>query len=223
MNAFLVLIPAYNEEERIAQVVDVARRTLPVLVVDDGSVDETARLAEGAGAEVLRQVPNQGKGVALRAGFLRALDLGCEAVVTLDADGQHDPLEIPKFLHAYAAGQADLIIGRRNFNKMPFVRRLANTSGRWLLSWAVGQSIPDNQSGYRMLSRRFMETLLESTEQGFEFEVEMLVTCLKNGFQLSWVPIRTIYSGETSHIQPLHHLVHYFRIVWAARKRMRPG
>jgi glycosyltransferase involved in cell wall biosynthesis len=221
MNKIMALIPAYNEAEHISQVASLARLHLPVLVVDDGSVDETVLLAEAAGAKVLRQVPNQGKGAALRAGFRRALELGCQAVITLDGDGQHDPVEIPIFLNAYAADPTDLIIGKRDFKRMPFVRRLANTSGAWLFSWAVGQSIPDNQSGYRMLSRHLMEQLLPSTEQGFEFEVEMLVTCLKGHFSLKWVPIRTIYSGEASHIRPWKHTLNFIRIIRSARERMR--
>ena len=219
INKVMAVIPAYNEAEHIAQVVSAARAYVPVLVVDDGSVDETARLAEVAGAEVLCQT-NQGKGSALRAGFLRALDLGCEAVITLDADGQHDPMEIRKFLQAYANNPADLIIGKRSFKKMPLSRRLANTTGRWLFSWAMGQSIPDNQSGYRLLSRQFMEAMFDSTEQGFEFEVEMLVTCQKHHFDLEWVPIRTIYSGESSHIHPLTHITNFLRVVWNTRQRM---
>ncbi len=216
---FMAVIPAYNEARQISQVVRLARRTLPVLVVDDGSTDETAQLAEAAGAQVLRQ-RNQGKGAALRAGFLQALELGCEAVITLDGDGQHDPCEIHKFLQAYAARPADLIIGARNFAKMPFGRRLANTTGRWLFSWALGQFIPDNQSGYRMLSRSFLQKLLESRESGFEFEVEMLVTCLKEHFDLEWVKIRTIYAGEASHIHPLTHIVNFIRMVLVTRQRM---
>jgi len=217
---FMAVIPAYNEAEHIVQVVKLARHYMPVLVVDDGSMDETARLAETAGAEVLRQVSNQGKGAALRAGFIHALDLGCEAVVTLDADGQHDPREIRKFLKAYIARPADLIIGQRNFSQMPLSRRLANTLGRWLFSWAMGQYIQDNQSGYRMLSRNFIQKLLDSTEQGFEFEVEMLVTCLKQHLDLEWVNIRTIYAGETSHIHALTHLTNFLRIVLLTRQKM---
>ncbi len=221
VNRFLAVIPAYNEAEHIERVVKTARRYVPVLVVDDGSQDETARLAEAAGAEVLRQTPNQGKGLALRTGFLRALDLGCEAIVTLDGDGQHNPQEINKFLQAYHACQADLIIGKRDFTRMPFSRRLANTTGRWLFTWAMGQSIPDNQSGYRLLSRNFMQALLDSDEKGFEFEVEMLEVCLKRHFNLEWIPIQTIYSGESSHIHPLAHVANFLRIVWITRQRMR--
>jgi membrane protein DedA with SNARE-associated domain len=219
--SILAVIPAYNESEHIAKVVEVARRSLPVLVVDDGSFDETARQAEAAGAEALRQVPNQGKGAALRAGIRRALDQGYEAVITLDGDGQHDAAEITKFLEAYNNQPADLIIGKRSFNKMPLTRRLANTGGRWLFTWAIGQPIPDNQSGYRLVSRRLMEALLASSESGFEFEVEMFATCLKRKYVLAWVPIRTIYCGETSHIHPFHHLVNFLRIIWSTRQRMR--
>lgn len=221
MTSLLVVIPAYNEAAHITAVVRTARRYAPVLVVDDGSQDETARLAAAAGADVLCQFPNQGKGTALRAGFRRALEQGYAAVITLDGDGQHDPREIPQFLAAYATGPRDLIIGQRCFSQMPWPRRLANTIGRWLLTWALGQFVPDNQSGYRLLSRRLMEKLVPHTEPGFEFEVEMLATCLKSRFDLAWVPIRTIYSGEASHIQPVQHIVNYFRIVWTMRQRMR--
>ncbi|HBA91140.1 MAG TPA: hypothetical protein DCZ08_05065, partial [Anaerolineaceae bacterium] len=123
----LALIPAYNEGNRVAPVVRAALAYLPVLVVDDGSSDGTARYALDAGAEVLYQQPNQGKGAALRAGFATALERGYQAVLTLDADGQHDPAEIPAFLAAYRRTSADLIIGRRDFTSMPRVRRLANT------------------------------------------------------------------------------------------------
>jgi glycosyltransferase involved in cell wall biosynthesis len=198
-----------------------ARAHLPVLVVDDGSTDDTALRAEEAGADVLRQVPNQGKGAALRAGFRHALDEGYEAVLTLDADGQHDPAEIPQFLDVYATRYTDLIIGARDFRHMPPIRRLSNTVGRWTFSWAMGQPIRDNQSGYRLISRRLLEALLASSETGFEFEVEMIVICIQHGFRLDWVPIRTIYAGEGSHIQPWHHTVNFLRMVWQTRRRTR--
>ncbi|HEY9078180.1 MAG TPA: glycosyltransferase family 2 protein [Anaerolineaceae bacterium] len=214
------LIPAYNESAAITSVVQASQKHLEVLVVDDGSKDDTAALAEAAGALVVRQVPNQGKGAALRAGFRRAIEDGCDAVVMLDADGQHDPAEIPAFLACWQQNHSDLIIGQRTFAKMPWLRRNTNTIGTWMFSWAMGQHIPDNQSGYRLLSRRLMQATLESSESGFEFEVEMIVTCLKSGFRLDWVPIRTIYQGEHSHIQPLKHLVNFIRVVLAARRAM---
>lgn len=218
--AVLALIPAYNEAERITPVIEAARAHLPVLVVDDGSTDDTARLAEEAGAVVLRQVPNQGKGAALRAGFRWALERGYDAVIMLDADGQHDPAEIPTFLQTYAAHESDLVIGQRDFSQMPFPRNISNRLGTWLFSWALGQHAPDNQSGYRLLSRRMLEATLESREHGFEFEVEMIVTCVLLGYRLDWVPIRTIYAGEGSHIRPLPHLRHFLRVTVATRRRV---
>ena len=221
MTESLALIPAYNEAGHIAQVVTGASAHLPVLVVDDGSRDDTAARAEGAGATVLRQIPNQGKGTALRAGFRWALERGYATVVTLDADGQHDPAEIPNFLDAYDGRGADLIIGARDFSRMPPVRRLSNTLGGWAFSWAIGQPIRDNQSGYRLISRRLLEAILTSDEAGFEFEVEMIVICVQRGFKLDWVPIRTIYAGEGSHIRPWHHTLNFTRMVWQTRKSRR--
>ncbi len=221
MGDVLALIPAYQEAERVAGVVSAALARLPVLVVDDGSTDGTATVAAAAGATVIVQVPNQGKGAALRAGFAWALARDVEAVLTLDADGQHDPGEIPAFLEAHRQTGADLVIGRRDFRRMPPTRRLANELGRRAMSWAAGRDIPDNQSGYRLLSRRLMAALETSQETGFEFEVEMITTCIRAGFVLEWVPIRTIYAGEASHIQPWRHLSSFVRIVRTTRRTVR--
>lgn len=215
----LVLIPAYNESLHIAGVVAGALIHLPVLVVDDGSTDDTAAQAQAAGATVLIQNPNQGKGAALQAGFRWAMAEGYEAVITLDADGQHNPAELPKFIQAYQAQPADLIIGRRDFSQMPPVRRLANWSGGLAYSWAVGQRIFDNQSGYRLISRRLLAVLLDrNLERGFEYEVEMITICVRRGFMLAWVPIQTIYAGEASHIQPVQHTKNFLRLLWRTRQ-----
>lgn len=217
-----VLIPAYNEAERIGPVIDTAREYLTVVVVDDGSSDGTAEVAEVKGATVIRQPVNQGKGAALKAGFRWALgQADCAALITLDADGQHDPDEIPRFLDCHAKHQGDLIIGYRDFSQMPFTRKIANTIGQLSISWAMGQRIRDNQSGYRLISRRLMSATLESAEAGFEFEVDMVVLCIRRGFRLDWVPIRTIYAGETSHIKPWHHIVNFYRVVLKTRRLMR--
>jgi len=218
----LALVPAYNEAEAVGAVVLQSLEHLPVLVVDDGSSDQTGTRAEAAGASLLTQDPNQGKGAALRAGFSWALSHGYEAVVTLDADGQHDPAEIPEFLSVFELHDSDLIIGARNFDQMPLVRRISNSVGRKAFSWALRQEVADNQSGYRLISRRLMETLLASDEQGFEFEVEMIVICAQSGYRLDWVPIRTIYAGESSHIRPVQHVMNFARVVINTRKATRP-
>jgi glycosyltransferase involved in cell wall biosynthesis len=194
-----------------------ARQHLPVLVVDDGSSDDTAAVAEAARSAVLRQTPNQGKGAALRAGFRRALEEGWDAALTLDADGQHDPAEIPKFLDVWRAEGTDLVIGWRDFRAMPPLRRLANTLGRLTLRLALGTTILDNQSGYRLISRRVMEAMKGSRESGFEFEVEMIATCVRRGWPIGWVPIRTIY-GAPSHIRNREHFLRFVRTAWRIRR-----
>ena len=223
MDPIVALIPGYNEGPRIGAVVAAALAHLPVVVVDDGSTDDTAAQAEAAGATVIRQLPNQGKGAALREGFRWALDAGVEAVVTLDADGQHDPDEITRFLDAFAATNPGLVVGQRNFRQMPPVRRLSNTVGGMLLSAAVGRPIPDNQSGYRLVGRRLMSALLESKQDGFAFEVEMIARCIALDLPLTWVPIRTIYAGEPSHIRPLAHVRSFVGATRDARRIVRGG
>jgi len=219
----LALVPAHNEAARIRSVVEGAKRSIPVLVIDDGSSDDTAAIAEAAGARVIRQSPNQGKGAALRAGFAAALDEGTEAVITLDGDGQHDPSEIPTFLGTYAwrgvDGRAtELIVGRRSFRRMPPVRRMSNWLGTVVLSGALGRWIADNQSGYRLIGRRLMAAMLESRDSGFAFEVEMIAVCLRERWPIDWVPIRTIYGDETSHIRPMQHLREFVAVTARARR-----
>jgi glycosyltransferase involved in cell wall biosynthesis len=217
------LIPAYQAGARVGPVVTTARAYLPVVVVDDGSTDDTATVAEQAGATVLRQVPNAGKGAALRAGFRHALTAGVDAVVTLDADGQHDPDDIPAFLAAFAVSRPELVLGRRDFGSMPPVRRLSNTLGGWVFSAAVGRNVADNQSGYRLVGRRLMAALLDSTESGFEFEVEMIARCIALGLPIAEVPVRTIYAGEPSHIRPWRHFTEFLRMTRDARRIVRGG
>jgi glycosyltransferase involved in cell wall biosynthesis len=223
VETILALIPGYQEGPRIGAVVEAARGHLSVVVVDDGSTDDTAIQAETAGATVLIQRPNAGKGAALRAGFRYALGHGAAAVVTLDADGQHDPAEIPAFLAAFEAGHPELVIGQRDFGSMPAVRRLSNTVGGWVFSAAVGRYVADNQSGYRLIGRRLMTALLDSDESGFEFEVEMIARCIALGLPIAEVPIRTIYAGEPSHIRPWAHFRSFLRVSRDARRIVRGG
>lgn len=214
----LALIPAWNEAARIGPIVAKTRAYLPVLVVDDGSHDETAAVAEAAGATVVRHPQNCGKGVALTTGFKWALAHGYEAVLTLDADGQHDPADIPKFLAAYEAGARDLIIGRRNFGQMPFPRFFTNPFGSWLLSKALGVRIYDNQSGFRVYGRRLLETL-DRTTSGFEFEVEVIVQAVRQGIPIDWVDIRTIYGiNKVSYFHPIRDTLRFLKMVWRARR-----
>lgn len=217
----VALVAAYEEGPRIGAVVAAARRHLPVVVVDDGSTDATAVEAEQAGATVVRLSPNGGKGAAIRRGFAHALAAGSPAVVTLDGDGQHDADEIPRFLEAFDARRAELIIGRRDYAAMPPLRRLSNTLGSLALGLAIGRSVPDNQSGFRLVGRVLMGAMLDSDESGFEFEVEMIARCVALGLPIEAVPIRTIYDGAPSHIRPWRHLTEFARVTRKARRIVR--
>lgn len=212
----LAVIPAWNEEAHIVPVVEKAHEYLDVLVVDDGSHDETPLLAKTYGASVVQHDENLGKGRALITGFNWAMEQGYDAVITLDADEQHDPSEIPKFLDAYRANEGELIIGRRNFRQMPFPNRYANPIGSWLLSLALNHRIYDNQSGYRLHTRRLLENI-DLISSGFELEVEMVIRAVCEGFCIGWVPIRTIYgTGKVSYFHPLHDSRRFLVMIWNA-------
>ncbi len=218
----LILIPAYNEAERVPAVITASRAYGPVLVVDDGSKDETSAAAKAAGAEVIRQEPNQGKGAALIRGFKYGLEHDYDAVLTLDADGQHAPDEIPLFIQDFITNGSDLIIGKRDFSKMPFPRNITNQIGTWSFSDAMQQYIPDNQSGYRLHSKRLLQEALTSSEHGFEFEVEIILRCVLKGFKISWIPIKTIYNAkQNSKITPLRHAWKFYNLVYRTRKIIR--
>jgi glycosyltransferase involved in cell wall biosynthesis len=217
----LVLIPAWNEARRIGQVIHALPEGMQVLVVDDGSSDGTVGAARAAGAEVISHETNQGKGVALMTGFRWALNRTYPAVITMDADGQHDPLELTKFIDTYTRAGADLIIGRRSTREMPFPRNLANAIGSWILSQVLCVKIFDNQSGYRLHSRAFLEKLV-SRRTGFEFEVDVILQALEYGFPIAWVDIRTIYDTSiTSHFHPLRDTLKFFEVVWYAFRSRR--
>ena len=212
----LALIPAWNEARAIRQVIEGLPPGMPVLVVDDGSTDETPALSQEAGAAVLTHETNLGKGVALMNGFQWAVDRGYPAVLTLDADGQHDPAEAEKFVQVYNQSEADLIIGKRSIQEMPFPRNLANQFSSWLISQAIGVRIHDNQSGYRLHTRELID-VLEIRRTGFEFEVDVILQTLSGGFKLDWVDIRTIYTAEIkSHFHPIRDSIKFFAVAWRA-------
>ena len=214
----VAVIPAYRAAAKVGEVIAGTLPHLRVIVVDDGSDDGTGDAARAAGAEVLRQEPNQGKGAALRRGFEHALEQGAVAVVTLDADGQHDPACVPDFVARFRETAEPLIIGQRDFSQMPLSRRIANNLGTRVFSWAVGRHIEDNQSGYRLIATPLLPHLLDSAEAGFEFEVEMITDAIRADLAIGWVPIPTIYEDAGSHIRPGAHVTNFLRVARAARR-----
>jgi len=204
--AVAVVLPAYRAARTIADVIARARRASPgatVLVVDDGSDDDTAARALSAGAAVASHERNEGKGRSLRTGLEAALALeGMRYTVTLDADGQHPPEAIPALLAPLAAGSADLVVGSRPRARgvMPASRRISNWLSSALVSRALGVRVPDSQSGFRAM-RRDVAARVRAAGRRYEFETEFLFQAARAGFRIGAVEIPTVYRGEVSHFR----------------------
>ncbi len=208
------LIPAYREEKHIAEVIGQTRRYLPdVLVVDDGSDDGTSDEAARAGARVHRNAKNLGKGASLVAGFELLFDEGFDAALCLDADGQHLPAEIPRFLAA--AENADLVVGNRmaDVEKMPFARLWTNRVTSWIISRLAGVRVPDTQCGYRLIRREAWRGV-KVESRNYDFEGETIVAVGRKGFRIASVPVSTIYGDEVSAINPVRDTIRFFRMAW---------
>ena len=199
------MIPCFNESASIATLVRAVRRQTPsVLVVDDGSRDDTSERAHAAGAEVIKHARNLGKGAALKTGLSRAEKLGYEWAVTLDGDGQHAPEDLPGLLNCAEQTGAMLVIGNRmnEAQEMPWLRRKVNCWMSAQLSKCAGRHLPDTQSGFRLIHLRAWAALALKTER-FEVESETLMAFLAAGHRVEFVPIRVIRSGRDSHIHPV--------------------
>lgn len=220
----LALIPAYNEEASIAGVVQATLgRVDQVVVVDDGSRDATSERAREAGALVLRQASNGGKGAALQAGSHYAIEHGYDVVVTLDADGQHDPESIPDLLEPLRLGAADMAVGSRKTQwsrHMPILRRITNAWMSWFLSQLAGQPMEDTQSGFRAISTAVLRTVHVDSNH-FEAESEFLLVAARLRYRISWVPIRVIYGLRPSHIHPVRDTLRFALMM--ARVLLAPG
>jgi glycosyltransferase involved in cell wall biosynthesis len=197
------VIPCFNEAANIATVIAAVKQVLPtVIVVDDGSTDATARTAEKAGGEVVSLAKNSGKGAALRAGWERARARNFEWVLMLDGDGQHSPDDIPGLFECAEKTGAKLVVGRRNTEKMPPLRRLVNRFLSRQISKLTRTDVPDSQCGFRLAALEALMNL-PITANHFEIESEMLVAFLGVGEIVKFVPIQTIYKSGASHIRPL--------------------
>ena len=210
------VIPAYHEEKHIGDVVRRTRQQLDhVLVVDDGSGDRTEKLAREAGAEVAIHSENRGKGEAIKTGLRYWLDRQLEFVVILDADGQHRPEEIDRFVAAaVAATKPKLIIGNRmnDTSRMPLARRIVNRYMSNKISRVCGQQIPDTQCGFRMLHRDLIPDLLGGANR-FDYETEVLIVASRRGCRIDSVPITTVYSDEVSSIHPVRDTIRFFKLM----------
>ena len=199
------VIPCFNESPTIGPLVSRLRQHLDlIIVVDDGSTDETAVKASNAGAIVLRHDRNRGKGAALQTGLSHLHNLGCEWAVTLDGDGQHDPADLPALLQCAEQTGALLVIGNRmgNAEAMPWLRRHVN---RWMsrqLSRCAGCPLPDTQSGFRLIHLKSWIHLPLSAQR-FEVESEMLMAFLAAKHRVEFTSIRAIPAARKSRIRPM--------------------
>lgn len=210
------VIPCFNEAASIAAVVRGVRAHLPsVLVVDDGSTDDTARLASEAGAELVRHTDNHGKGAALRAGLHQIRDRGFQWAITLDGDGQHEPEDIPRFFQCAEQTGAALVIGNRLLQPaaMPWLRRGVNHWMTRRLSRLTGVALEDSQCGFRLLRLDALAGVTLKTER-FEIESEMLVALARAGARIQFVPVQTIYKTNASKIHPLADTWRWLRWWW---------
>ncbi len=210
-----VLIPAYNEEKGIVHLIEEIVRFVPdVIVVDDGSVDATADAVARTGASLLKHLKNQGKGAALRTGFDYILSKDFDGVLVMDADGQHAPADIPLFLEKSRRTDAGLILGNRmeKIKSMPRVRRLTNKVMSFILSFITRQRIPDSQCGYRLIKRKVLEAVSLSSSN-YEIESELLIEAGKAGFKIDSIPVKTIYRGQKSYINPLVDTLRFFKLL----------
>ncbi|MEI6634092.1 MAG: glycosyltransferase family 2 protein [Chlamydiota bacterium] len=219
------LIPAFNEEARVTAVVIGARRHLPkVIVVDDGSDDATAAAAEKAGAEVIRHPVNRGKGAGLKTGMERAFGEGFNAVLILDADGQHKADEIPLFIRAAEETGADIVVGSRmgKTEGMPLVRYLTNRFTSAVISKMAGLRIPDSQCGYRLVREGAFRRMTFRAMR-YDAESEMLIEAGRAGCRIISVPVSTIYGTEKSRISPFKDTVRFFNLVMRHLRHPHPG
>ncbi len=218
-----VLIPAHNEEKEIGRVVtEVRAQGLDVIVVNDGSVDRTALLAQAHGAVVLTNAPRQGKGFSLKRGFSYVVEQGYDGVIAMDGDGQHDAGDLENFLVAAGDKKMCMVNGTRMRDSatMPFVRRMTNRFMSWLISRICRQRIEDTQCGYRYVSTDILRRMT-LTANDFEIETELLLKACRLGCAVVSVPIKTIYRDEKSKIHPFKDTVRFFSFLWRDLKNQK--
>lgn len=210
-----MLIPSYNEAKAIGSLIQKVRaQNIEVVVVDDGSIDQTAEIAHHCGADVIKHIRNKGKGASLKAGFTYVLNKSYDAVITMDADGQHSPEDIPKFLQAANDPNFDMIVGNRMVSKkeMPRLRWLTNNFMSNLISAICRSEIKDSQCGFRLIKKKLLEQL-NPISSNYEIESETIVEAKHKGFNLKFIPIQTIYTKQKSQINPIIDTIRFFKFI----------
>ncbi|MCF7808531.1 MAG: glycosyltransferase family 2 protein [Candidatus Marinimicrobia bacterium] len=209
----IILIPVYNGRDslytlnkQIASITD-----LPVIVVNDGSTDGLME-NDLQGVIYLKHDENRGKGAALKTGLQRAKSLGYTHCITLDADGQHDPQFLPKFINLQKSYPDRLVVGARDLSdpSMPFHRKLSNNITSLMVSLRIGAPVLDAQVGYRSYPLKDSR-LWESIEDGFQFESDVFFKVSKLNYKLAWQPVSVIYNGASSNMEPVWDTLRFVR------------
>ncbi len=226
-DSVLAILPAFNVARHLPDLLPRILQLAPaveVLVVDDGSRDASAKEARKLGAEVVVHPQNLGKGEALKTGFRYMLERDYPACITLDADGQHLPEEIPRFLSAWEEG-AFVVVGNRmaENERMPWLRKRTNEVMSRIVSGLASQRIADSQCGFRLIDARVLHAIrLESSR--YDLESEILIKAGRLGYPVASVAISTVYHDEESSIHPLVDTVRFLRLLWRSRQWIRkPG
>ncbi len=211
------VIPAFNAASHLAAVIDRVAAWVPrgrIVVVDDGSSDATRDVAERSGVIVVAHPHNRGKGAAIRTGIERAQKLGVPYAILLDADGQHNPDEIPRFVERARETGADLVVGNRleNAIRMPWLRKGTNYVTSAVVSILAGRRVPDSQNGYRLVRLEHFRKFPLTTSR-YEIESEMIIRAGRTGGRIASVPVETIYAGEESFINPFVDTFRFLRMV----------
>jgi len=210
-----VVIPTYNEEKAIDGLINsIQLLGFDMVIVDDGSTDNTVKIATDKGVVVIRNLKNEGKGASLIKGFNYSLDKGFDAVVCMDGDGQHLPEEIPNFIRIAEHSTSSIFVGNR-MNKtrnMPLIRILTNKFMSWLVSQVARQKIYDTQCGFRLIKSDVLRKVTLKSSK-FEIESELLIEASRAGFKIESVPIRSVYAGEKSQINPFFDTIRFIKFI----------
>lgn len=210
-----IIVPTHNESNTIQDLImKIKERKYDVVVIDDGSTDNTAEEAKKSGAHIIRHGYNKGKGMSLREGFDYALKNNYDVVITMDGDGQHDPENLKNFIDKMATSKADIIIGNRmdKPKTMPLARFITNKFMSYIISKICRQHIPDSQCGYRLIKTNVLKSI-ELLTTNFEIESEVLIAASRNNFRIESVPIKTIYRDERSKISPVIDTVRFINFI----------
>lgn len=229
-NDIAVVVPTYNVGERLPGVVSGLLALVErIIVVNDGSTDGCVEPVRDLPIATVDFEENRGKGHALVAGYTRALeDSAIQCVAVVDADGQHDPAELPGMYETMQRENADFVIGARDFGgeAVPLRSRFGNVLTISLTAVLLGTRIRDTQSGYRLVSRRYLETVLPTVAGGrYETEMELLGKAVGGGFQIATVPIKTIYEegNASSHFHKVRDSFLIYRTLFTTALKARFG